>query len=325
MGSLHAAVLDDLPWAEVIAWCDTDPNVVGRAPTGIPVMSDLSDLMDMPHLEAVVVATPPETHRSIAEAALQRGLWVLCEKPIAARLDDAERLVELADLTGRLVVGHTLRFDPNYRTVVEGVKAGEVGDVVTISVRRAVPDYEGNQLAHRTTLPVEVLVHDIDLIQWIAGNVRRVFGFNASTGPDNCVTAFVGTMELESGAIALTEANWMTASRTGLESDYRLAVFGTSGVAYAEFRNPPVGVFGPQGEMFRRTEWLANVAGAQVGVIRTEVEHFLRTVRGQSSAWPCTAQDAFSALAVALAFDVSAKSGYSITPNQIASERKRKS
>jgi UDP-N-acetylglucosamine 3-dehydrogenase len=315
MGSDHASILADLPIADVVAWCDTDPAVAGRS-EGVPVMTDVGELLDSVDLDAVFVCTPPESHREVVEAAINAGLWVLCEKPVAADLADADRLVEIGEETGRLFIGHVIRFDPDYRAVEAAVSNGRIGRVVSMALRRSVPDFEGRVLASRTSLPVEVAVHDLDVVRWIGGEVSRVFGFAARTGisADRSIDAVAAVLELASGAVAVVETTWVTASASGHASDYRLAVFGTEGSAYAELRHPPVGIFAKGIPEFPRTGWISEVAGHLTGVVRAEDEHFLRTVLGDPSPWPSTVADARAALALALAVDASAVAGAPFAP-----------
>ena len=62
--------------------------------------SDWRVLVADPRVEAIVIASPQETHRAIAEAAFARGLPVLCEKPLGASIDDSRAMVAAADASG---------------------------------------------------------------------------------------------------------------------------------------------------------------------------------------------------------------------------------
>jgi UDP-N-acetylglucosamine 3-dehydrogenase len=309
IGGPHAAVLAGSPLADLLGCGDLDPLAAGRAPDGVPFTSDPDELLENPQLEAVFVCTPQETHREVAGRALARGLSVFCEKPIAHTIDDADALIEAAAAAGpdRLVIGHTLRFDPDYLAMHAAVRSGAIGDVVSMAARRCVPGFEGRLIAGRTTLPVEVGVHDIDVLQWLAGEVTTVYaeaaGFGLA-GPGR-TDAVAGTLRFASGAVGVLDLNWIMPDPPAPPSDYRLAVFGTRGSAFAEFHAPPSRVFAGGHPVSPRTD---EVYGSHTGTLRTEDEHFLRTVRGVRD-WPLTLRDARSALAVALAMDRSASLG----------------
>ncbi len=308
IGQEHAAVLAASPLADLLACCDTDPAAAARAPAGVPVTEDLGGLLDLLELEAVFVCTPQETHRQVAARALQHGLFVFCEKPVAHTLDDADALIAVPEAqAGRLVIGHTQRFSPDYLAVHQAVSNGAVGRVVSMAARHCVPDFDGRLIAGRTNLAVEVGIHDIDVMRWLAGDIETVYAEAARmgvTGP-GLTDAVVGTIRFASGVVATIEINWIMSSESALKADYRLAVFGTEGSAFAEFNAPVVRVFG--GET-APTGWRDDVYGSQSGVLVTEDEHFLAVVRGARS-WPITLADARAALAAALAIDESATSG----------------
>ncbi len=311
MGTSHVQVLDALPEARLIACCDTDPAVAERLPPGVALVSDVETLLDLDQLEAVFVCTPQEHHLPIVEVCLDAGLFVFCEKPIAHDLADADRIIAVARRTGgRFAVGHTMRFDPAYVALADEVSSGSIGAPVQLSARRNVPAFEGRLLFNRTTLAVEVGVHDIDLLRWLAGPVERVFATPATTATlgVGAVDAIAGTLRFASGAVGIVEFNWIMNQDSALSSDYRLAVFGTEGAGYVEMRDPVATLFSSGGSKWLRTRGQFDVKGTVTGVVAIEDRHFLATVRGLRE-WPVTIEDARAALAVALALDRSLAEG----------------
>lgn len=311
MGSVHVQVLDAVPEAELVACCDLDPDVESRLPTGVSFFADLNRLLATRKVEAVFVCTPQEQHLRVVERCLDAGLPVFCEKPIAHDLDDADAIIGITRRTGgRLAVGHTMRFEPDYVALARSVHGGEIGDPVSMSARRNVPAFEGRLLAHRTTLPVEVGVHDIDLLRWLAGDIDRVYAMPASTSSlgEGTVDAVVATLRFRSGAVGVLEFNWVMSRRSGLAGDYRLAVFGTRGAGYVEMRDPVTRVYSLGETRWLRTHGLFDVGGTMAGSVAIEDRHFLGWVRG-SHDWPVSLEDARAALEVALALDESVRSG----------------
>ena len=311
MGTSHVQVLDALPEARLIACCDIDAVVAERLPPGVALVSEVKALLAIDQLEAVFVCTPQERHLPIVEVCLDAGLFVFCEKPIAHDLQAADRIIAVARRTGgRFAVGHTMRFDPAYIALADTVASGSIGTPVHLSARRNVPAFEGRLLFNRTTLAVEVGVHDIDLLRWLAGPVERVFAMPATTSSlgDGAVDAITGTLRFESGAVGIVEFNWIMNSDSALSGDYRLAVFGTEGAGYVEMRDPTTTVFTPDGGKWLRTRGQFDVGGTATGIVAIEDRHFLATVRGLRE-WPVSIADARAALAVALALDRSMSEG----------------
>src|SRR5579871_6540092 len=164
IGSAHAAVLASSPLADLACCCDSDPRAEDRVPPGVPFTTELREALTTPGLEAVFVCTPQADHAGVVQAACEQGLAVFCEKPIADTLAAARAIVEAAAAASApVVIGHILRFEPRYRAVVDAVSSGELGQVLLLSARRNAPRSEGAMLAGRTSIAVELAVHDIDL------------------------------------------------------------------------------------------------------------------------------------------------------------------
>ena len=90
-----------------------------------------------PAVEAVVIATPPETHHAIVKRALQAGKHVLVEKPLATRLSDAQELAELARESGLVLMpGHTFIYSPAVNAVRDLIQRGVVGDIHFVTSSR---------------------------------------------------------------------------------------------------------------------------------------------------------------------------------------------
>ncbi|MEU2248352.1 Gfo/Idh/MocA family oxidoreductase [Streptomyces sp. NPDC019224] len=92
---------------------------------GVPALGSLDDLLERDDVAAVLIATPPATHASMATAALRAGRHVFCEKPLATTTEDASAVVQEARLAGRaLVVDHVLRYNPLLRAVERLTRRG---------------------------------------------------------------------------------------------------------------------------------------------------------------------------------------------------------
>ncbi|GAG41312.1 unnamed protein product, partial [marine sediment metagenome] len=110
------------------AAADTDP---GRDP-GPPVRfyHRWEELAADPDVEIVVIATPPFTHADMACEALSRGKHVLIEKPMATSLEDARRIMDLRDKTGRVAgIDYMLRFNPLVEALAAITHSGVLGEL----------------------------------------------------------------------------------------------------------------------------------------------------------------------------------------------------
>ena len=137
------------------------------------------------------VLTPPASHAAVARAALARGCHVLVEKPLAEDEGDALALGEEAARANRVIgVCHSLLFDPQIRRALEIVRAGELGEVVSVDILRGseYPPYEGGPLPpwyRHAGYPFRDLgVHCLYLIQELLGTIEGVDADYQSLGGD---------------------------------------------------------------------------------------------------------------------------------------------
>lgn len=124
-----------------------------------------------------MVLTPDDTHAALSIRALEAGVAVFCEKPLAIDLADADAMLETARRTGsRLYIGHNMRHMPVITLMRGLIQDGRIGDVKAVWVRHFVGhggDYyfkDWHADRRRTTgLLLQKGAHDIDIIHWLAG------------------------------------------------------------------------------------------------------------------------------------------------------------
>jgi myo-inositol 2-dehydrogenase/D-chiro-inositol 1-dehydrogenase len=226
------------------------------------------------------------------EPALERGLAVLCEKPIAGSLEDADAMIAAAARTGSmLAIGHTERFDPGFSALAQAFGSGELGDPIHLVARRESNAAEREVYARRTTLAVELAIHDLDIFRWLAGDVDRVYGETAAVPGGELEASLVATVRFTSGAVGTLAASWSHSPESEIEFERRFSVVGTRGSA--EVGGPP--------------------AAAPNASLAAELDRFLDSVHSGRS-WPLEPADARAALAAALAIDRSVASG---APTQV--------
>jgi len=125
--------LASLPDVELAWLIDEDPERLGLASSHHPearATASLDDALADPSLSAVVLATSVPTHAELAIRVLEAGRDCFVEKPLARTAADAERVVEAARRTGRvLMVGHLLEYHPGVARLAELADSGELGEV----------------------------------------------------------------------------------------------------------------------------------------------------------------------------------------------------
>ena len=111
----------------IVAFCDAvrESAAMRAAGTDAAVYSDWAEMLQRERLDAISVCTPPSTHREIVVAALEQGLPVLCEKPLAGGIEDARAMVAVAERTGKLLMpAFCHRFHPPVLALKELLASG---------------------------------------------------------------------------------------------------------------------------------------------------------------------------------------------------------
>ena len=165
--------------SRVVAVCDPAERARADARTALPeasVTESLDELLAM-GLDAVMVLTPDHQHARVAIAALEAGVPVFCEKPLAVTVEDADAILETARRTGtRLYVGHNMRHMSVIVLMRRLILEGRIGEVKAIWCRHFVGNggdyYFKDWHAERqntTGLLLQKGAHDLDVIHWLAG------------------------------------------------------------------------------------------------------------------------------------------------------------
>jgi predicted dehydrogenase len=161
-------VFGDLPGAELVAVHDPDPRTHARVPPGVAICRHEDDLFARDDLDALVVATPPDLHHPQAKRALERGLHVFVEKPLARRLDHAEELCRLAEDRGRvLMVGHVLLYTDAVRWVRDFLEQGGIGTIHHAELKRL----KSGRVRRDVDALWNLAPHDISIVNYWFGEV----------------------------------------------------------------------------------------------------------------------------------------------------------
>ena len=173
--------------------------------------------------DAVIVASPAETHFELAGRALAAGKHVLVEKPIAATLDEADRLAGLAREHGRVLqVGHLLRYSAEHRAI-----SSRITRPLYIEATRIAP-YKPR--GTDVSVILDLMIHDLDLVLSLVDSpISSVdaLGAAVSSPLEDIANARV---RFENGCVAT-----ITASRISLKTERRMRLFSEEGYLSADF------------------------------------------------------------------------------------------
>ena len=256
-GWAHLAILKTLPQFQVVALADPTPANLDRGASLAPGAKTYSDyrkmLAERHDIDAVVVITPSFLHAQVTVAALDRGLPVLCEKPMATTVEDANRMIEASKKSGKLLyIGFQKRLVPTTAKMHELAAAGEIGSIEFVSGNLFRGDW--NPESWKYTDPktgvatnwryltftegsalLEDGIHELDSLNWMISN--RVVRVMASGGNNvykqrETVDHVATVIEYENG-VKLTFELCLFAPNAGPTSR-RMVLIGSQGVMTPE-------------------------------------------------------------------------------------------
>lgn len=206
MGYNHARVLTDLPGAELVGIADPDAGQREKvaALLGCTAVASLEELVAR-GAEAFVISAPTHLHHDVALAAIDLGMHVLVEKPIAPSVVEAEAIVAAARAKGvALMVGHVERFNPAVEAVKNAIRGEEI---LSIGITRVGPF---PPRMSNVGVVIDLAVHDIDLICHLTGShiteVQPQVKAAVAEREDIALLQF----RTANGVLAHINTNWLT-------------------------------------------------------------------------------------------------------------------
>jgi len=231
IGTWHAARWRQLPVA-LAGFYDVSATATAKAvgEFGGRAFERLDDLLAA--VDVVDVCTPTSCHKAPVLAAAAAGKDVVCEKPLARHLQDAQEMVAACQSANvRLFVAQVVRFFREFsqaKAILDSGALGRPGVIRTVrggsppSVppsggdRRSVPPSGGDEGGERSWFAdfeqsggviMDLSIHDIDFARWCFGNVERVFARGLTTGAQ-CHSHALIVLRFKNGAIGHLEGSW---------------------------------------------------------------------------------------------------------------------
>lgn len=142
-----------------------------RSARGVALVRSLGDLSDALEVDAVLISSPPDTHRALAADALRRGLHALIEKPMVVAPSESASLLALAGQAGRRVlVGFNRRFRPSYGALRERLRRlplSRISGISGISHELRTDPSRWGAVSHGGELLDDLASHQLDLVPWL--------------------------------------------------------------------------------------------------------------------------------------------------------------
>ena len=266
--------------------------------------TDFAQLLDEADIDAVDICTTHDTHRDIAVAAAQAGKHLFLEKPMANSLDECRDILAAADAAGvTFMVAQMLRFLPHYQEARRIIQSGELGNIWAARSDSWYPalvpgsahpaDWWGfDKQRNGGGVLIMVATHQLDLLRYFIGDVRRVTARYWTDHPglrNGAEDRVVATLEFANGAIGNSIASY--SSRTPWS--WQSVLLGEQGSIYtvpgegANEHHAPAMVASASRDGdagFRKGESFEWIEGSMEGLVSenpfvNEIVHFARSVR----------------------------------------------
>ena len=194
----YLPALKHVPGAETVALASNRLESARSAADafGVPhAYADWREMLEKHEVDAVLIATPTDTHAEMTLAALEAGAHVVCEKPTAMNATEAATMLDRAEALGRVhMIDHELRFNPNRMRIAEMIANGDLGDIRHVNIANigaswadpagrpkgdwwSLIEHGGGRLGANGS-------HQVDMVRWWLGPVHSVVGEALTVIPD---------------------------------------------------------------------------------------------------------------------------------------------
>lgn len=312
MGTVHAQAYVNMGNVDLVGIVDIRQSVAEglAARSGTQAYTSLAELLNETDVDIVDICVPTYLHKEYVLQVARKKKHVICEKPIARSLEDAQAMINACEEAGvSLFIGHVVRFFPEYCLARDRLQSGTIGCVGTVRTSRggefptAWEDWYAD-IDKSGSVIVDAMIHDFDFLRWCFGDVKRVYA-KSTVGRDfpRVDHAFV-SLRFENGIIGHAEGTWAYPDgfRTQLEiaGDQGLLLHDSDAAA-------PI-------QNYRRSSGVANAGVAvpesplEKNPYQLELEHFLDCLM-HNTELRITPLDAYKALEISLAALESIRTG----------------
>jgi len=286
MGQHHVRIYSEMEDVELVGISDISKSRVNElsGQYGVKGYTDHMQLLKQ-DLDVVSIVVPTTLHKLIGFDAINAGVNILMEKPIADTLENARELTDAAKSAGiKLMVGHIERFNPAVMKLKEIIESDVLGKIVSICTRRVGPY---NPRIRDVGVILDIGVHDIDVISYLYGKrvneVYAIAGANIHSMDDHAAIMLRFDHEFS----GLVEVNWLTPHKVR-----KLTAIGLKGVAYLDYLDQTLEV--------HDKDWIRKAKIEKEEPLKKELEYFINAILTNKEPKP-SGDDGIHALEVAMA------------------------
>jgi len=295
MGKMHFRCYKSDTNVEVTAICDADAkqlqnssgvagNISGAEDdldlSNIALYSDLSKMLAEEKLDALSIASPTFLHASQTIEALNAGVHVFCEKPMALNSGDCREMAEVGKQSGKtLQIGHCIRFWPEYVQAKEIIDSQKYGKVLAATFQRLslTPTWSWDNCfldgKRSGGAMLDLHIHDTDYVQYVFGMPKEVFS-RGVIGPSGEFDHTVTQYFYGNDCVITAEGGWIMAPGFGFEMSFKIMLEKVT-LVYSSAQEPTFRIFPIDGETI--------IPEIPTGDgYSFEIQHFVDTLSGKA-------------------------------------------
>jgi 1,5-anhydro-D-fructose reductase (1,5-anhydro-D-mannitol-forming) len=292
MGQMHFRCLKALEGVRVAAVCDSDPDIAAKAGTTkgniegrqrdvsfseFELYRDFDSMLENEDLDVVSITLPTYLHKLFTIKALNAGLHVFCEKPMALNSNECAEMISAAQKSGReLMIGHCIRFWPQYSKAKEIIDSGKYGGVISAVFHRlaSAPDWGDCWFKNEKLsggMAMDLHIHDTDFIQYLFGIPQSVL--SAAASDKNGLMVHISTLyNYGDNKLVTADGSWAMTPSFGFKMSFNIAMERAVMVYDSTFERPLM-LYPLEGDPF--SPLAADGDGYQ-----WELDYFIRKVKG---------------------------------------------
>ncbi|MFT4158693.1 inositol 2-dehydrogenase [Shinella sp.] len=244
IGAMHAEIIARSRHSRVVWTYDAVPELAERAAAlcGARWTADVDEALADDAVEAVLIASPTNTHADLIVRAARAGKAVFCEKPIDAELARVEECArQLQPYSVPIQIGFNRRFDPSHAAVETAVRAGEIGELEMLVISSRDPEPPPRPILEACGgLFRDTTIHDLDMARFILGEEPVEVYATAS----NLVDPMIGEVgDVDTAMVVLRTASGKlchinNSRRATYGYDQRVEAFGSKGMVRSDNPRP---------------------------------------------------------------------------------------
>lgn len=238
IGQVHALSIGQRDDVQVTALADAFPEAAQKLAnqTGAQIM-DPDAVITSANVDAVLIATPTDTHYDLIHAAARAGKAIFCEKPVDMSADRIRECITVVEEAGvPFLTAFNRRFDPNFAALQSRIRAGEIGQVELVTIMSRDPSPPPISYIERSGgIFRDMMIHDFDMARFLLGEEPvQVFAVGSALVDPKIAAAG----DVDTAAVTLTTSSGaicqITNSRRATYGyDQRVEVHGAQGLLRA--------------------------------------------------------------------------------------------